>query len=178
MGGQADRKRLSHHRLGRRGWMGTAGCGERPVLAVGRERPVLTEGRERPVLTVGRGGAAEQRAAQHGQRDAAGARRASSRQTTGPPSPPRALIGQQPAHRPATASSDWAVRRRAGPLGRTRRRFPRPRRGGRGQECGRACAVPAASGSNGGQRQVLPGRRGLWRAGAGRQLRPHGAGQR
>lgn len=86
---------------------------------------------EGAVLTGGRGGGAEdQRTAQHGHGATASAHRASSRQTTGPPSAPRALIGQRRERRAAPASSDWAVRRGAGPPGRARRRFPRPRREG------------------------------------------------
>lgn len=130
--GQTDRKRLTHHRLGRsgcaggQGWMGTGGCGERRG-AGGKARCR----RKGAVLTGGRGrGAAEQRAAQHGHGDTTGARRANSRQTTGPPSAPRALIGQRRARCAAPASSDWAVRWREGPSGRARRLFPRPRREG------------------------------------------------
>lgn len=143
------------------------------------------------VLTVS-GGAEEQRAAQHGQesadrRSASNSRHRPTRQTH-----LCSLIGRPVRAAPPSLRSDWAAEERRGPgrcppsacgrEGRPARLLARAeeRAGAAGpvwREGGCACAVGGRGVRDGGGREVVPGGRGVRRAGAGRQLRPHGAGQ-
>lgn len=143
------------------------------------------------VLTVS-GGAEEQRAAQHGQesadrRSASNSRHRPTRQTH-----LCSLIGRPVRAAPPSLRSDWAAEERRGPgrcppsacgrEGRPARLLARAGEcaGAAGpvwREDGCACALGGRGVRDGGGREVVSGGRGVRRAGAGRQLRPHGAGQ-